>query len=98
MNFNLTPDLYSKQTLFVESFLEFHPEAHPDQNDAFSPEERTVFTKVFQPDWDSYNDDYQQTFRALFDTNPELLQQSQALLKKFCQLTGTASSGILREE
>lgn len=82
MNYELTPDLYSKQTMVLEDLLDHHPDFHPRHDPTFSPEDVEIFDQVFFPDWD-LQEGYQATFHALFDANPELIQRSQALLDRF---------------
>ncbi|MEK7171171.1 MAG: hypothetical protein AAB774_02605 [Patescibacteria group bacterium] len=81
-------EIYKAQTLAVESLLDHHPEFDPATNAGFSEHERSVFTDVFQPDWDKFGDDYHQVFEHLLTKEPRKLEEAQTVLQKFFRAHG----------
>ena len=43
---------YEEHTLLLESFLEFHPEAHPKLDSRLSDAERLAIQEFYVVDWD----------------------------------------------
>lgn len=89
--------LYHDQTLIVEDLIEDHPEFNPRLDSEFTEEECLVFETVFLPDWDKYQDDYRIAFQP-YQSQPQLLVQSQEILKKFFVKHGVDPTGLLIAE
>ena len=90
---NLKLDLYRRQTLFIESLLEAHPEFDPNLDSRFTVCESQIVHGAFMPDWD-HERNYKTKFLKLQRESPQLLDLAELLLIRFCEIHGVDSSSL----